>query len=573
MFAGQGQANVRSGSFLIEDFAERPLIAHFDVAGEGPANVIGAVVAAKPLRVAERVGFVPDALEGTARVDVQATLPLKRGVKGHEVDWAAKVGLKGVGSQTEMFGRKISAADLSVDVVPGLAKVKGLARLDGVPARLDLLEHFGEDAEAPTRKITLLLDDKTRERLGMSLSPVVAGTLKIDVSQSQTRSETYVADLTEADLSLPWLGWRKGQGIPAKATFRMASQNGVTKLDDIYLEGPGFTAAGGLSFGKGGLLSADFADVSLNQGDTISVKISRTGKDYKIKAEGARFDARSLINQLMHVGGFGDAQGNANIEVTAAVSSVTGFGDTQLRDVTMTYGTRDGWFDNLSLRGSFSATDYVSLIASTTNRRTTFTVASTDGGATLRMVDIYRRMHGGQLQARLEREGGGAFSGPVRISDFTIRDEPRLRQLVSNPGVSPNDRDVSTVNLREQLNKVQTDTVRFAEAVGDIRKDANSFQIEEGILRSSSMGLTVEGSVYDANNRMDIRGTFMPGIGLSRAIGLIPVVREVFGNGRDTSLIGITFRLFGPPGNPAIEVNPISLVTPGVFRKVFEFRK
>jgi hypothetical protein len=71
---------------------------------------------------------------------------------------------------------------------------------------------------------------------------------------------------------------------------------------------------------------------------------------------------------------------------------------------------------------------------------------------------------------------------------------------------------------------------------------------------------------------MDVRGTFMPGIGLSRAIGLIPVVGEIFGNGRDTSLLGITFRLSGPSSNPAIEINPMSLVAPGVFRKVFEFR-
>jgi len=572
VFAGQGQAKLKSGSFEIEDFAVRPLAAYIDVAGDGPANVVGAVAAAKPLRVAERVGFVPDQLEGLASLSVQATLPLKRRIKGEEVDWAAKIGLKGVGSATALFGRKISNADLSIDVVPGLAKVNGQARLDGIPARLELLERFGDEASKPTRKITLILDEKTRTRLGMSLSPVVDGVLKIDVSQSEAKPERYVADLSEADLKLPWLGWRKGKGIAAKATFRLATENGVTKLDDIFVDGPGFSAAGSLVFGKGGLISADFADVSLNQGDTISVKISRSGNDYKINAEGARFDARGLINQLLHVGGFADAQGSGNIEVNAVVRAVTGFGDTQLRDVAMSYGTRDGWFDNLSLRGSFSDTSYISLIASTDNRRTTFSVDSTDGGATLRMADIYRRMYGGRLHARLVREGGGAFSGPVRISEFVVRDEPRLRQLISDPVIATNDRDAPRINLREHLNKVKTDTVRFAEAVGEIQKDSGSFRVRDGILRSTTMGMTVEGLVYDGDNRMDIRGTFLPGIGLNRAIGLIPVVGGLLGDGRETGLIGITFRLFGPSGNPVVEVNPMSLVTPGVFRKVFEFR-
>jgi hypothetical protein len=353
----------------------------------------------------------------------------------------------------------------------------------------------------------------------------------------------------------------------------MVHENTGMRLDDIYLEGPGFSAAGSLSFGKGGLTAADFADVSLNQGDAISVKIARKGDNYNIDAEGARFDARSLINQLLHVGGFAQTQGNGNIALQATVNSVTGFGETQLHNVSVTYGTRNGWFDNLSLRGSFSQANYISLIANTVDGRTTFNIESSDAGQTMRMGDIYRRMFGGKLQARLTREGGGAFAGPVRVTEFVVRDEPRLHQLVSEPVVSPNDRDLAGVNVREQLDKVRTDTVRFTEATGTIEKSDSEFRISDGIMRSTSIGMTVDGLVYDANNRMDMRGTFMPGIGLSRAIGLIPVVGELFGNGRDTSLVGITFRLSGPMGNPTIEVNPMSLVAPGVFRKVFEFRK
>ena len=72
---------------------------------------------------------------------------------------------------------------------------------------------------------------------------------------------------------------------------------------------------------------------------------------------------------------------------------------------------------------------------------------------------------------------------------------------------------------------------------------------------------------------MELSGTFLPAIGLSRAIGYIPLVGEILGNGRESGLIGVTYRLKGSARNPEIEINPVSVVAPGIFRKVFEFQK
>jgi hypothetical protein len=35
----------------------------------------------------------------------------------------------------------------------------------------------------------------------------------------------------------------------------------------------------------------------------------------------------------------------------------------------------------------------------------------------------------------------------------------------------------------------------------------------------------------------------------------------------------MTYRLHGPARNPNIEINPMSMVAPGIFRKVFEYQK
>ena len=64
----------------------------------------------------------------------------------------------------------------------------------------------------------------------------------------------------------------------------------------------------------------------------------------------------------------------------------------------------------------------------------------------------------------------------------------------------------------------------------------------------------------------------MPAYGLNRIFGEIPVLGLVLGNGRDRGLIGLTYKLTGDAKDPSVQVNPISVVAPGIFRSIFEFR-
>ena len=87
------------------------------------------------------------------------------------------------------------------------------------------------------------------------------------------------------------------------------------------------------------------------------------------------------------------------------------------------------------------------------------------------------------------------------------------------------------------------------------------------------MGITMDGTVYDPNDRMSITGTFMPANGVNLAVSAIPLLGQLFSNGKDNGLIGVTYKLTGPRTNPELVINPLSIVTPGVFNRVFEFKQ
>ncbi len=110
--------------------------------------------------------------------------------------------------------------------------------------------------------------------MGLALDPVLTGTIKVELRQARGRRARSRRSTCEMpSLNLPWVGWTKGKGIPAKATFAMRTEKGITRLDDFYIEGEGFSAVGKLTLDKGGLLSADFVNISLNQDDSFSLKL------------------------------------------------------------------------------------------------------------------------------------------------------------------------------------------------------------------------------------------------------------------------------------------------------------
>ena len=99
------------------------------------------------------------------------------------------------------------------------------------------------------------------------------------------------ADLTDATLDLPWVGWSKGPGIAANASFTLTAGEKSSKLDDFKLRGKSFAIDGDITLTNGGLSSARLGSVKLNRDDDASVTIDRKGKGFRDQRHAA---ARSM---------------------------------------------------------------------------------------------------------------------------------------------------------------------------------------------------------------------------------------------------------------------------------------
>lgn len=559
-----------AGRFVIPYMFGDRVPAEINVTLAGSLPTIAGIADRAPLNVAEKFAVAPGDLSGKAVAEVTATVDLKKPQSGEKrrIEWAAKVTLEDAASKRPVFGRMVSAADLAINANAERLVVEGTAVIDGIKSAFSATEPLG-DAPMRLRKreVTAELDNKQLAALGVDIKPVLDGRVTAKITTSGDAPDHYHIDLTHADIALPWISWLKGAGIPATAEFSLSKANGVHTLSDFSFGGSGLAAKGSLAFSDAGLITADLRDVTLVGSEKFDVAVSKSDNRYTIKASGQDFDGRGVINKLIHADGLTGEAAGSDVSLSANFGRLIGFNGEVMQNALVNYRTDGGFLSTLELRGVFAGR-LATIDARREGAATRFDFFADDAGAALAMVDLYRKMRGGRLNASMRREGNGPFTGSVKIDDFLVEGEERLAALVSAPA---NDRMLRTASGK--LQKINTQSIRFDDLRAEVEKGDAYLKVENGRIRNSQIGLTFAGTIYDEAEQMNIRGTFMPLFGISRLVGLIPIVGDIISNGRDQALIGITYRLKGPADNPRIAVNPMSIAAPGIFRQIFEFQE
>jgi len=566
---GKKPVQTSNGNFLMENFAASERWADTTLEIDGDIGSIARILDHNPLRVMQRMKVEANQFSGSGHANVAVRFPVGRKAEFEEVDWNVLLDLTKGASNKKLSGRKLTHADILIDANPSGAKVTGSMRIDGISSRVNFVEPVGKSGKVKRlREVTTVLDEKGRKALGVNLAPVVTGAVDVKVVQ-KAGVESYRLDFKNAELNLPWAGWLKGKGIPARAEFNLKRLKSGVKLENFSIKGDGFFGTGALQMDKKGLRSAELPGFKLNESDDMSLKLERSGNGYNINISGLSYDSRGLLNALIHQGGFTSAQGGRSVNLVANFATVRGFGNRVIRNAVLLYESQAGRLKVLDLRGEGSDGRRYNVQAQLNGNDTLFTVNTNDAGTALAFTDIYTRMEGGLLEAKLIQGEGGPYRGPVRITKFDIVNEPRLKRMASS--------------VRQQIPESRGDRQRIIPDAGDkrikftladaqIERGPGYFNVNDAIIRSTSMGIAMEGVVYDPKDRMSLTGTFMPANGLNLAVSAIPILGQLLSNGKDKALIGITYKLRGPRKDPELTINPLSIVTPGVFNRVFEFR-
>ena len=183
---------------------------------------------------------------------------------------------------------------------------------------------------------------------------------------------------------------------------------------------------------------------------------------------------------------------------------------------------------------------------------------SSDAGAVFRFADLYNHLEGGALDL-VVHERGVVDDGDGTVTDFILRDEPAMRQLIAagQAGAKPRPK---TADIDPNAAHFQRMTVAFASSPGRL-------DVKDAVIYDERMGLTTQGFLDFDNSQIDLSGTFIPAYQLNRILNKIPLVGALLSGGANEGVIGVSYRVHGPAA-PALNVNPLSAIAPGILRKV-----
>lgn len=560
--------SLNGGDFIIPNTYEKPLIAEMKLDVGGQADAIAELVSYRPILALQRTPFKPEDFSGEMTAQVGARLGLVTAQKPPPPQWQAQMLLNGVTVNKPISGRAISNIRGTLRIDPQQAVLEAKADIDGGSMDISLVEPVGATSTVERRReISGTLKEGELAKLAPGLAGIINGPVSLDILIDQKDRHTVSADLGDASISLPWIGWSKGVGIGAKATFTASTTDGITQIDNLKLSGDSFGASGDLVLDKSGLSSGAFSSVQLAKGDNYAVNIKRQKSGFSVSVNGSSADMRPVIESLRNSSGDNSDGDGKRIAIDANLQQVTGFHSETLSNLNLSYVARGKQIDALNLSAVTDSGQAVVANLTKNGADNTLELTSGDAGSLARFANIYSNMRGGLLNLKLRDRGGSSWRGNVDIRKFSLVNEERLQSIVSTPTGS----DGRSLNQAVKKN-IDVSSARFERGFANIMLDNGAVAVEGGVVRGTDIGATFQGTVRDRNGNMDMTGTFMPAYGLNRLFGELPLIGVLLGNGRDRGLLGITFKLVGPFAKPNLTINPLSIIAPGVFRSIFEFQ-
>jgi hypothetical protein len=556
-----------NGTLAIKEANRKPVIGALDIDVTGDAAAVTELASYEPINGMRFIDLKPEDFSGQVSGNVKADIPLHKGIDRSTLDWLVTLNYTDLAVAKPFNGQTLSDADGTITVDPDKAVISAKGKLNGAEAEIELVEPLRVGGPERQREIALTLDDKARDALAPGLSLMVSGPVRVELD-GQGATQQVKADLTKARLDIPWAGWSKGTGVAAEASFTLAKEGDTTTLSDFSLSGKSFAIEGAVTLANGGLAKADFDRVQLNRGDIVDVSVERTGRGYSVAVEGASFDARSLIKQFTSDAASAmKSGGSVPVSLTLDVKSLGGFHGERLSNVKLDYSGAGAKVNGLKVSAVSSAGGKVTVQNASEGGSRKLDMQSSDAGAILRFLNIYEHMEGGAIRLALAGNGDGPMRGRVDATNFWVVNEPKLASIVSTAPAG-GDRSLNQAVRKD----IDTSRVQFERGATQIDKGNGYLKLNNGVLRGPMIGTTFQGTLYDQNDRMDMTGTFMPAYGLNRIFGEIPLFGVILGNGRDRGLIGVTYKLEGPVKSPRLQINPLSVIAPGIFRSIFEYQ-
>ena len=541
------------------------------VAISGPVDDAFKILDDEPLGFISGFGLDPALTRGSHKTNVVLEFPLVEDVLIDQIAVSAASRMENFGAKSGVFGLPVSDGSLALNVNRDGMEVQGSAVVGGVPLDLMWSESFEKDGDVQTRyNVRTNLDDAARLELGLDGIPFISGltgvSLAYDIDWNGNATGAAELNLTNTEIDLDPFGWSKPPGVEGRAFVSFVTQDEVlTDMPEISVR------AGDLEVDGAGLFRAGADGPELQRITLERVKFGETdafvnidlpdGVSRIISVGGSRLDLRPVVAKLLKNEEEGDEAEDA---MQIVISEQSPVGEIRLGEETILRGAfgsfyNDGrtWND-VELHGELSNGARIFLHVEPHENARNLTFESDDAGGVLSALDWFEHIEGGEMRVLGRITGSGAdevIDGQLDMQGFLLTDSPlgaKILALTSFSGIA----DV----LGGEGLSVRRVEVPFTVTGTEIK-------VSESKARGANIGVLASGRINRETESIEMTGEIAPAYILNSLLANIPVIGTVLSGGGDGIFVA-TFEVNGPIEDPEVSVNPLSVLTPGIIRRL-----
>lgn len=518
---------------------------------------------------------------GAVEAHLVLSIPLVDRVTADDLPIRAEATLTEVHLGDVAAGRDLDRATLSLTASNDGLKLHGQGTFGGLPSSLAYDMDFRPGRPGQTTEsghLTAQIDAAAVQREGLDGAHRFTGEALLDLGYDRKRGAAVqialALDLTRSGIETPF--WRKSAGTAAQVTGVVGLQdNRVVSIDTLHATGPDLLldAHAVVDAGQPHALVIERFAIGRSRGaGRIELPTPGTQRAVGVALHGPTLDLTPFFRPPASSGHAPPRSGDA--KTAAPVGSVT-------------HAKEASWRADLAFRRVLFSTDHafsdVALHAEAVGERvssaslsiggpTTLTAAlspdrtgrrlvldAQDAGALLATLGVGERIEGGvlSLEGRMEdRPAGMRLTALAKIGPFTVQDAPLAARLA---------RDLSIYGFLMGAPSRQLVVTHFEVP---FTLEGDTLRLTGARASNAALGATLRGPIDLRQDTFDLRGTIVPSYLFNALPGKLPGIGKVFSPEQGGGLLAVTLSITGPVDQPAIKVNPLALLAPGILRRL-----
>jgi hypothetical protein len=284
-------------------------------------------------------------------------------------------------------------------------------------------------------------------------------------------------------------------------------------------------------------------------------------KNKEIKIVGSVFDSEPLLKSIYKTSENKIFSKNFSADLKVNFDKVITGSNDDLSDFAIIGLINKGAFDKLSLKGKFSENEILEIsIYKIDNTKKTLQIISDRARPFIKSFDFIKGFDDGKLEyeSTIEKE---ISKSSLIITDFKVSEVPALAQLLT------------LASLQGIADTLSGEGIRFDTFEMTTNSVGNVLNIDDALAMGPAVSILLNGYV-DKGNIVSLRGTLVPATKLNALISKIPLVGNILvGKKTGEGVVGVSFKMKGPPRDIKTSVNPIKTITPRFIVRAVEKMK